>query len=112
MKKATIAAAIAISLVACTNQKNIYDASGTFEAVETIVSAEASGKILNLDIWEGQQLKENTVIGNIDPVSLSLQKDEINSSISALYKKTSDVSPQVKLLQQQLSVQQSQLDNL
>lgn len=112
MKKITITLATAISLIACTNQKHKYDASGTFEAVETIISAETSGKILSLDISEGQQLQKNTVVGNIDPVTLSLQKDEINSSINALYKKTSDVSPQVKLLEQQLSVQQVQLDDL
>lgn len=112
MNKTPIVAALTFILFACNNQKQAYDASGTFEVEETIVSAEASGKILDFNISEGQQLQKDAAVGNIDPVNLSLQKLEINSSITALNAKTSDVSPQVKLLRDQIAVQQSQLDNL
>ena len=37
-------------LSACGNGTPDYDATGTFEATEVIVSAEAAGKLLNLDI--------------------------------------------------------------
>lgn len=40
-------------LSACGNGTPDYDATGTFEATEVIVSAEAAGKLLNLDIEEG-----------------------------------------------------------
>ena len=39
-------------LSACGNGTPDYDATGTFEATEVIVSAEAAGKLLNLDIEE------------------------------------------------------------
>ena len=112
MKKTAIVAAITTFLFACNSQKQQYDASGTFEVEETIVSAEASGKILALNIFEGEQLQRDAIVGSIDPLNLSLQKQEVSSSINALNAKTSDVSPQVKLLRDQISVQQSELDNL
>ena len=44
-------------LGACSSGTPEYDATGTFEATEVIVSAEASGKILGLDVEEGTTLK-------------------------------------------------------
>ncbi|MEP6615966.1 MAG: HlyD family efflux transporter periplasmic adaptor subunit [Ginsengibacter sp.] len=99
-------------LSSCTATPNPFDASGTFEAVETIVSAEATGKILHLDIEEGQQIAENTVVGSIDPISISLQKEEVISRMTALSERTSNPAPQLKLLKDQLMVQQAQLNNL
>ena len=43
-------------LAACTGGTPKYDATGTFEATEVIVSAEASGKLLSFDIEEGTTL--------------------------------------------------------
>lgn len=40
-------------LVACSSGTPEYDATGTFEATDVVVSAEASGKILGLDVEEG-----------------------------------------------------------
>lgn len=112
MKKiATILLPI-IFFVSCENKKNVFDASGTFEAVETIISAEASGKILQFNVEEGQHLSKDSIVGYIDPVNIELQKEQVTSSINALQKKTLDVAPQVKLLQSQLSVQKSQLQNV
>ncbi|MEO8569811.1 MAG: HlyD family efflux transporter periplasmic adaptor subunit [Ginsengibacter sp.] len=112
MKKiATILLPI-IFLISCENKKNVFDASGTFEAVETIISAEASGKILQFNVEEGQHLSKDSIVGYIDPVNIELQKEQVTSSINALQKKTLDVAPQVKLLQSQLAVQKSQLQNV
>lgn len=111
MKKIAIICTF-IFFVSCKNNKNDFDASGTFEAVETIVSAEANGKILQFNVEEGQHLSKDSMVGYIDPVNIALQKEQVTSSIKALQKKTFDVGPQVKLLQSQLSVQKSQLQNL
>ncbi|MEP7230890.1 MAG: HlyD family efflux transporter periplasmic adaptor subunit [Ginsengibacter sp.] len=111
MKKIAIICTL-IFFVSCKNNKNDFDASGTFEAVETIVSAEANGKILQFNVEEGQHLSKDSMVGYIDPINIVLQKEQVTSSINALQKKTLDVAPQVKLLQSQLSVQKSQLQNL
>lgn len=99
-------------LAACNGNKVSYDASGTFEVDEVIVSSELTGKLLSFDITEGDSISKGKVIGTIDAENLSLQKDQVQASIEALKDKTSDLAPQVKLLQDQLTVQQSQLDRL
>jgi HlyD family secretion protein len=77
-----------------------------------IVSAELTGKLLSFDVREGDSIAKDKSVGTIDAENLSLQKDQVKASIEALREKTSDLSPQVKLLQDQLAVQQSQLDRL
>jgi HlyD family secretion protein len=99
-------------LVACNNKKDKYDATGTFEADEVVVSASANGKILALNIEEGSVLTKDSVVGLVDPTGLSLQKEEVEATIESLGQQTVNVEPQVKLLEDQSTVQQSQLANL
>jgi HlyD family secretion protein len=107
----TLIGAVAV-LAACNRNAQKYDASGTFEVDEVIVSAEQSGKLLSFNVNEGQTIPMGKVVGIIDSENLALQKEQIQASIQALHEKTSNVLPQVKLLQEQLAVQQSQLNNL
>lgn len=60
-------------LVACSSGTPEYDATGTFEATDVVVSAEASGKILGLDVEEGTVLKAGQEAGIIDTVQLYLK---------------------------------------
>ena len=112
MKARTITALSIMVIMACNRDQNKFDASGTFEADEVIVSASASGKILSLDIDEGSTIVKDSVVGLVDPTDLSLQKQQVQASIEALNQKTSDATPQIKMLEDQLKVQQAQLDNL
>ena len=107
-----ITALAMIILTACNRNGNNFDATGTFEADEVIVSASANGKILSLNINEGSRIAKDSVVGLVDPTDLSLQKQQVQASIAALNEKTSDATPQIKMLQDQLKVQQTQLDNL
>ena len=52
-----------IMLAACGKGIPGYDATGTFEATEVIVSAEAAGKLLRLEVEEGTRLKAGEEIG-------------------------------------------------
>ena len=74
MNKISILSLALIFLYSCNNGGSKYDASGTFETDEIIVSAEATGKILQFNIEEGDALKKESVIGQIDVVNLELQK--------------------------------------
>ncbi|MFI5186614.1 MAG: HlyD family secretion protein [Chitinophagales bacterium] len=98
--------------ISCNRNGNKFDASGTFETDEVVVSAQASGQILSFNIEEGQTIPKDSIVGVIDPTDLALQKEQTQASIQALNEKTSDVAPQVKMLQDQLAVQQTQLNNL
>ena len=99
-------------LAACNKKGNQFDATGTFEATEVIVCSELSGKILSLTINEGDTVSANKIVGTVDAEGIVLQKEQVEASIGTLNEKTADVTPQVKLLQDQLAVQQSQLNNL
>ncbi|MBI3138911.1 MAG: HlyD family efflux transporter periplasmic adaptor subunit [Sphingobacteriales bacterium] len=106
----TILVAILV-LSACSGGNGKYEASGTFEANEVIVSSEITGKIVRFSVEEGQTIARDSVVGIVDATNISLQKEQVEANIAALGEKTADVSPQVRLLENQLAVQQSQLDN-
>jgi HlyD family secretion protein len=99
-------------LASCSSHENKFDASGTFETDEVVVSAQATGQILSFNVEEGQAIPKDSVVGAIDPSDLALQKEQAQASIQALSEKTSNVAPQIKMLQDQLAVQQTQLNNL
>lgn len=90
-------------LNACKDSETAYDASGSFEAIERTISAEATGKIKTLKIEEGQLLKVGEVIGSIDVRNLSLQGEQVSSAIAAINEKTLDAKAQLLVLQQQIS---------
>lgn len=91
-----------VLLVACNNNSHQHDASGTFEAVETIVSAEASGKILELNINEGDDLKSGTKVGYIDSTQLYLQRLQLLQNKKSILSGRPDVKPQIDVLEREL----------
>lgn len=112
MTRILISASILLALASCNGNDSDFDASGTFEADEVIVSSSANGKILWLNLEEGSVLAKDSIVAQVDPTDLALQKEQVQESIQALQEQTVNVEPQVKLLQDQLKVQQSKLDNL
>lgn len=99
-------------LIACGNKNGKFDATGTFEADEVVVSSELAGKITSFSVEEGQTIPKDSIVAVVDAANISLQKEQVEANIQALSEKTADVSPQVRLLENQLAVQQSQLNNL
>jgi len=107
-----ITAIASLLIISCNRSESNFDASGTFEADETIVSSEMPGKILSFNVEEGMRLPKDSIVGSVDATNIDLQQQQVEASIHALNEKTANVNPQVELLQNQLAVQQSQLDNL
>ena len=103
--------ALTVSISCKTNEKQ-YDASGTFEAREIIVAAEQTGKILSLDVREGDSVNIGKLLGQIDPLSIELQKEQIDASMSALDARIADVTPQINVLKEQIETQRRQIDVL
>jgi HlyD family secretion protein len=91
-----------ILMTACNRNKNEPDASGTFETVETIVSAEAAGVIRELDIDEGMQVKKGQVVGYIDSTQLYLRKKQLVAQSKAVLSRSPDINAQVAALEEQL----------
>jgi len=105
-------ASLLIIVIGCNRNESEFDASGTFEADETIVSSEMPGKILSFKVEEGMQIPKDSIVGAVDATNIDLQQQQVEASIHALNEKTANANPQIELLQNQLAVQQSQLDNL
>src|SRR5688572_15852966 len=93
---------LSLVLAACNSNTNNHDASGTFEAVETIVSAEASGKILEFNLNEGDELKQGDRIGYIDSTQLYLQRLQLLQNKKAILSSTPDSKSQIEVLQKEL----------
>lgn len=101
--------------VSCKNSSSKFDASGTFEAEETIVSSESSGVLKEFNIEEGDHLKAGQYIGYIDSIQLYLKKLQLEAQVSSLYSKKPDVPVQIAALQEQLKAsltEQKRFSNL
>ncbi len=93
----------AIILFACSSDDKEYDASGTFEATEIIVSSEANGKILSLNIQEGNKIKANEIAGVVDSTQLYLKKLQILASVNAVQSRKPDIDKQIAVIEQQIA---------
>lgn len=95
---------VAIS-ISCGRESGIHDASGTFEATEILVSSEVSGKILELNIDEGDSVVGGAVLGQIDTVQLFLKKRQLLATVRALEARRPQVGKQIAAIEEQISVQ-------
>lgn len=100
-KYIAILIAFAIIISSCKKEEKTADAYGNFEATTTTVSAEANGKLLQLDIEEGQTIKKGQLIALIDTTQLVLQKQQLLARIKAVRSKTQDPTPQIDVLKEQ-----------
>ncbi|MBQ8492770.1 MAG: HlyD family efflux transporter periplasmic adaptor subunit [Alistipes sp.] len=101
----------AIGAIACSNETE-FDAQGTFEATEVVVSAEAAGRILNFDVEEGTGVAAGELIGTIDSVQLDLQRKQLQAQQSALLASRPDVKAQVASLKEQIAKQRAELQRV
>lgn len=103
---------LSILCSSCRNNKDLYDASGTFEATEIIIPAEANGIIESFNVSEGMTLDSGRQIGFIDTTQLFLKKKQLEAQIKATGAKLPDISAQTAQFKQQAAVTQSRLDHL
>jgi len=102
-------------LIGCSNGNRDFDATGTFESEEIIVSSEAMGKLVMFQVEEGMQLKQNQIVGVVDTTQLHLKKKQLLSSITAVLSKQPDISAQLAALQKQIEtteVEKKRIENL
>jgi len=88
---------------------NKADASGVFEATEVVVSAQASGLIMQFEIEEGLVLKTGQRIGYIDTIPLHLKKLQLLANIKTVESRKTDIPLQTAALKEQLATQKREL---
>ena len=106
-----------LALSSCGDRVKNYDATGTFEATEVTVTAEAPGELQDFNVEEGQWLESGTKVGRIDDRQLVLKREQLetnNDQLTATYRqleankqatsdKKLDLSKQVAALRQQIA---------
>jgi len=101
-----------VCLVACSKFAPKADAYGNFEAEERIVSAEASGKIITLNLEEGQDLKAGQLVGAIDSIQITLKREQLQASIRAIVAKSPAIGAQLAVFEKQAASIRQQLATL
>lgn len=96
-------------LIASCGKESEFDAKGTFEATEIIVSAEATGRILCFDVEEGSTVEAGNIVGAIDSIQLHLQRRQLIAQQSALLSSRPDVKKQVASIREEIAKQKSEL---
>lgn len=114
-KNLVLALSFNILFFGCKDEKTNFDASGTFEATETIISAEANGKIMALNIDEGDVVKKGQVLGYIDTTQLHLSRLQLIQNKKAVLSSAPNVQLQLEVLEKELEnaiTDKKRLENL
>lgn len=95
-------------LSSCHKNEDNFDATGTFEATEVLVSSEANGKIIELNVREGDRLEAGAYVGYVDTMQLYLRKMQLAASLRAVDIRKPDVRKQIAALEQQIATARSE----
>ena len=111
----TLIATALLSLAACNRGDGDFDATGTFEATEILVSSEANGKIMELNIEEGDRLDAGALVGYVDSTQLYLKKMQLSAGLRSVDIRKPDIRKQIAALEQQIATartEQQRMENL
>ena len=102
-------------LFSCSNGNGDFDATGTFESEEIIVSTEAMGKLILFEVEEGMNLKQDQIVGVVDTTQLHLKKKQLQATIKAVLSKQPDIPTQLASIQGQIATterEKKRIENL
>ena len=100
-------------LAGCAAEDELKVAHGVFEAQEIMVSAQASGQILNFALQEGDVIKADQPLGLIDTTFLAFQKDLISEqSNTAQTAGLTDVTAQTQAIKDQIDALKKERDRV
>lgn len=89
-------------ITSCEYEDNKSDAYGNFEATEVIVSAQASGQLIQFTPEEGLELYQNEIVGLIDTVVLDLNKKLLEQQKITIASQYNNLNSEIDVLKQQL----------
>ena len=115
MKLSLFSSLIVPVIFSCSGGNNKFDATGTFEATEVIVSSEATGKLLAFDLNEGSELKQGQKVGAIDSTQLYLTKLQLQESQKAVLAGRPDIRTQVEATKKEIentNIEKGRIENL
>ena len=96
-------AGLALMLNACGNKEREYDATGVFEATETVVCAEQNGSLMVFDVEEGDRLGQGREVALIDTVQLWLKMQQAEATKKVYRSQKPDMEKQLAAIREQLA---------
>jgi len=110
--KTSILIALTVSsfIISCNNKGEKADTYGNFEADEVTISSEVTGKIVLLNIDEGDKVEKNQLVAKIDTVQLYLKLNQLNKQIDAINSRIPNINAQVNVQVEQIKILEIDLD--
>lgn len=102
MKKAIYLFIAAIACGACA-EKAEYDACGTFEADEILVSSQGTGQLMWFDVREGARVEPGAVLGVVDTMQLHWQRVQLTAQAEAIRSARPDIKSQLSAIESQIT---------
>ena len=87
----------------CNHDNNGSDAYGNFETTSVSISPDVSGKLLYLNLEEGEELKEGQLVAIVDTIPYYLSSQELEAQKSTVFSKLKNLDAQVLTLKEQRS---------
>jgi HlyD family secretion protein len=115
MTKTIMYLAAGITLLSCGSDRADFDATGTFEASEVIVSSEAAGRLLVFNLEEGQTLTRGQQVGAIDSTQLHLTLLQLRENQKAVLAGRPDVQTQIDATRKEINnvlIEKRRVENL
>lgn len=109
MKKILNLVVVALLVTGC-NKNTGYDATGIFEATTVTLSSETSGKILSVNVEEGDSISLGETVAVIDTTLLVLQQKQIDSQRLSVENSSPDIAAQAAALRTQISHQKHECE--
>ena len=109
MKNILYTAAVSLFITSC-NSAPDFDATGIFEATTVTISAETSGKLLSVNINEGDTVMNGANIAVVDTSILVLQQKQLATQRLATETTSPDVAAQAAALRARIANQQRECD--
>ena len=102
-----IASVLAL-LASCGKSAKDYDATGTFEATEVVVSAEQIGLLMWFEMEEGDEIQMGQEAGLIDTTQILLKIKEARTAKNVYQSQKPDMEKQIAATRQQLAKAQTE----
>jgi len=115
LKHFVLCVALIAGCISCGNKNGSFDATGAFEATEILVSSEANGRIMELNVEEGDRIDAGTTVGYVDSLQIYLRKMQLTAGLRSIDIQKPDIRKQIAALEQQIATartEQQRMENL
>ncbi len=101
-----------VLLSACGDGLGPSDAYGNFEAVDVIISSEASGKLIRFTAREGDRLEAGTQVGLVDTLQTALRRRQLEANRQAVRSRSPQVLAEIAVLNEQREIAENEAERV